>query len=192
MNLLCNMMLISATCIYLVKFKSVLMMTICLRLIKLKSNYKLWNCIIDWCLHLEDLSTIQTISGMLHQLMDPRGEYLENYIFADVCQKLNASTKAVYVTHLYDALIIQLNIFKYSVGISKRVVLNWSINKESLLWGNGMVLSGVNMRENSLIADIKHQELIDVDNTWFLLVMQEFYGNRNYYIAQRISVFLTY
>ena len=32
---------------------------------------------IDWSLHLEDSSNVQTISGMLHQLMDPRGEYLE-------------------------------------------------------------------------------------------------------------------
>ena len=43
---------------------------------------------------------------MLHQLMDPRGEYLENYRCVDGCQKLNTSTKAVYVTKLPDALII--------------------------------------------------------------------------------------
>ena len=30
---------------------------------------------IDWSLHLENSSNFQTISGMLHQLMDPRGEY---------------------------------------------------------------------------------------------------------------------
>ena len=34
---------------------------------------------IDWSLHLQDSSNVQTISGVLHQLMDPRGEYLENY-----------------------------------------------------------------------------------------------------------------
>ena len=96
---------------------------------------------------------------MLHQLMDPRGEYLE---------KLNASIKTVYVTQLSEVLIMQLNIFKYSVGISKQVVLNLSINKEILLRGNRMVLSGLKMRENSLIANITHQELIKVDNTWFL------------------------
>ena len=50
---------------------------------------------------------------MLHKLMDPRGEYLQNYRCVDGCQKLNTSTKAVYVTQLSDALIIQLNIFKY-------------------------------------------------------------------------------
>ena len=91
--------------------------------------------------------------------MDPRGEYLE---------KLNASIKTVYVTQLSEVLIMQLNIFKYSVGISKQVVLNLSINKEILLRGNRMVLSGLKMRENSLIANITHQELIKVDNTWFL------------------------
>ena len=30
---------------------------------------------------------------MLYQLMDPKGEYLENYRCADGCQKLNTSTK---------------------------------------------------------------------------------------------------
>ena len=29
---------------------------------------------IDLSLHLEDLSNVQTISGMLHQLIDPKGE----------------------------------------------------------------------------------------------------------------------
>ena len=33
---------------------------------------------IDTSVHLEDSSNVQLISGMLHQLMDPRGEYLEN------------------------------------------------------------------------------------------------------------------
>ena len=74
---------------------------------------------IDWPLNLEDSSNVQTISGMLHQLMDPRGEYLENCGCPDGCQKFNTSTKAVYVTNLSDALIIQLNIFKYIGGITK-------------------------------------------------------------------------
>ena len=34
---------------------------------------------IDWFLHLEDSSNLQTISGMLQQLMNPRKEYLKNY-----------------------------------------------------------------------------------------------------------------
>ena len=77
---------------------------------------------IDWSLHIQDSSNIQTITGMLHQLMDSRGEFLENYRCPDECQNLNTSTKAVYVTQLSDALIIQLNIFKYSDGICKKVV----------------------------------------------------------------------
>ena len=94
-----------------------------------KLDSTLWNdcghttnngCIcIDWSLHLEDSSNLQTISGMLHQFMDPRGEYLENYRCIDGCQKLNTSTKAVYVTQLSDALIIQLNIFKHIVVLVK-------------------------------------------------------------------------
>ena len=60
----------------------------------------------DWSFNLKDSRSIQTITGMLHQLMDSRGEYLENNRCADGCQKLNTSTKAVYVTQLSDALII--------------------------------------------------------------------------------------
>ena len=59
------------------------------------SNYN--GICIDWSLHLEDSNNIQT-KEMLHQLKDPRGEYLENYRCADGCQKLNTSTKGVYVT----------------------------------------------------------------------------------------------
>ena len=62
--------------------------------------------------------------------MGPSGEFLENYRCADRCQKVNTSTKAVYVTQLSAALIIQLNIFKYSGGISKQVVPNLSIDDE--------------------------------------------------------------
>ena len=74
--------------------------------------------------------------------MDPRGEYFENYR-CDGCQRLNTSTKAVYVTHLSGALIIQQNIFQFIGGISKKVIPNLSIDKEIALWGNAMVLSGV-------------------------------------------------
>ena len=98
---------------------------------------------IHWSLNLEDSNNLQTISGMSHQFMDPRGEYLKNYSCVDVCQKLNILTKTVYVTQLSDALIIQLNIFKYIDGITKKFIPNLSIDKEILLWGNRMVLSGV-------------------------------------------------
>ena len=80
---------------------------------------------------------------MLHQLMDPRGEYVENYRSVDGCQKLNSLTKAVYVMQLSGALIIQLNIFKYIDGISQTFFPNLSIDYEISLWGNIMVVSGV-------------------------------------------------
>ena len=85
---------------------------------------------------------------MLHQLMDPRGEYLEHYRCADGCQKLNTSTKAVYATQLSDALIIQLNIFKYSDVISKKVVPLPDINyHEGEQFHCGNYTSGVKERK---------------------------------------------
>lgn len=44
---------------------------------------------------------------MLHQLMDPRGEFLENYRCADGFQKINTSTKSVYVRQLSNKLVIK-------------------------------------------------------------------------------------
>ena len=98
---------------------------------------------INWSLHLEDSFNVQTISEMVHQLMDPRVEYLENYRYVNGCQKLNTATKAVYVTQLSDALIRQVNIFEYVDGINKKVIPNLSIDEEISLWSNRMVLSGV-------------------------------------------------
>ena len=105
---------------------------------------------------------------MFHQLMDPRGEYLENY-GCDWCQRLNASTEAVYVTQLSGALIIQLNIFKYTGGISKKVIPNLSIDEEILLWGNAMVLSGVICHEGQQPDCGHHTSGVQMDNTWFLI-----------------------
>ena len=99
--------------------------------------------------------------------MDPRGEYLENYRCADGCQRLNTSTKAVYVTQLSDALIIQLNIFKYNGGISKKVVPN--LDKEISLWGNRMVLSSVIYHQGEQSHCGHYTSGVKVDSTWFLI-----------------------
>ena len=120
---------------------------------------------IDWSLHMEDSSNIQTISGTLHQLMDPRGEYLENCRCADECQNLNTSIKAVYVTQVSDTLIIQLSFFKYSGGISKKDVPNLSIDKEISIWGNRMVLSDVIYHEGEQSHCRHYTSGVKVDET---------------------------
>ena len=50
---------------------------------------------IYWSLHLADSSNFQTISGMLHQLMDLRGEYLENYRWLSKVEYINNAQMAV-------------------------------------------------------------------------------------------------
>ena len=84
---------------------------------------------------------------MLHQLMDPRGEYLENCRCADM----------------------QLNIFKYSCSISKKVVPNLSIDKEISLWGNRMVLCGVIYHEGEQSYCRHYTLVVKVDNACFLI-----------------------
>ena len=70
---------------------------------------------------------------------------------------MNTLTKAVYLTQLSDAFIIQLNIFRYIDGISKKFIPNLNIDEEISLWGNRMVLSVVIYHEGecgSLIAEL--------------------------------------
>ena len=83
--------------------------------------------------------------------------------------KLNTSTKAVYVTQLSDAPIIQLNIFKYIYGISKKFIPNSSIDEEISLWGNRMVLSGVICHEAEQSHCRHYTSGVNVNNTWFLI-----------------------
>ena len=87
----------------LAEFTSILMMTAYLRLISYSQTFYIDyghtgyhdGAYTDWFLHLEDSSIVQTISGVLHQVMDPVGEYLENGRCADGCQKLNVSATVV-------------------------------------------------------------------------------------------------
>ena len=82
---------------------------------------------------------------------------------------LTTSTKAVYVTQLSDALIIQLNIFKYIDGINKKFIPNLSIDEEISLWGNRMVLSGVIYQEGEQSHCGHYTSGVNVNNTWFLI-----------------------
>ena len=100
MNLVCNMMPMSVSSSYLQTFTNMvktdrLQSTLCNKCGHTASTN---GVCIDTSLHLEDSSNGPTISGMLHQLMDPRGEYLENHR-CDGCQRLNTSTKAIYMSH---------------------------------------------------------------------------------------------
>ena len=98
--------------------------------------------------------------------MDPRGEYLDNYRCVDRCQKVNTSTKALYVTQLSDALTIHFNIFKYIDSFGKTFIPNLSIDEEISLWDNRVVLLVLFiMRENRLIAGI-----VQHDSTWIVHV----------------------
>ena len=130
------------------KFNLILMTITCLRLINQSQHcvmivvtlkMTMW---IDWSLYSED-SNNQVISPMLHQLMHLRGEYLENYRCVDRCQKLSTSKKAGYVTQLSDAVIIQLNIFKYIDGVIKKFIPSLRIDEKISLGGIRMVLSGI-------------------------------------------------
>ena len=97
------------------------------------------------------------------------GGYLENHLCADGCQKLNPSTKAVYVTELSDALIIQLKIFKYSDGISKNVVSSFTIDQEISLWGNRMALFGIIYHEGEQSHCGHYISRVKVNNTYFFI-----------------------
>ena len=90
---------------------------------------------------LRGFNNVQKISGMLNQLIDPRGEYLENYREADWCQKLSMS-KRQYMSHNYLIHYYTTKLFKCISGVRKKVP-KLSIDKKILLWGNRMMLSSV-------------------------------------------------
>ena len=80
MNLVCNMMPMSVSSRYVQTFTPILMMISCLRLIHLKQHSvmimvtektQMVYVLTDTSLDLEDSSNVQTISGMLHQIIDP-------------------------------------------------------------------------------------------------------------------------
>ena len=124
------------------------------------------------CSYLQNFTTVLMMTAYKLELAlcnDPRGEYLENYRCADGSQKLNISTRAVYVTQLSDALIIQLNIFKYSDGISKKAVPNLSTDEEISFQGNRMVLSGIIYHEGEQSHCGYYTSAVKVNNTCFLI-----------------------
>ena len=100
--------------------------------------------------------------------MDPKGEYLENYRCVDGCQKLN-TLKAVCVMQLPDALIIQLNIFEYIDGISKKFIPNLNIDEEVSLWGNRMAFCGVIYHKGEQSHCRHYTSGVNVDNIWFVI-----------------------
>ena len=88
---------------------------------------------------------------------------------ADGYQKFKTSTKAVYVTQLSDTLIIQLNIFKYSGDIIKKVVPNLGIDEEISVRGNRIVLASVIYHEGVHSHLGHYSSGVKVDNTWILI-----------------------
>ena len=123
---------------------------------------------IDWSLNIEDSSNLQTISGILNELMDANGRHLQDYR-CDRCNRKDSSTRAICVTQLSDALIIQLNIFKFIDGISKKVIPNLNIDEEISLWGNTMILSGIIYNEGEQSVSGHYTSGVKMNNSWFLI-----------------------
>ena len=82
---------------------------------------------------------------------------------------MNTSTKAVCVAQLSDTLIIQLNIFKYIDGISKKFIPNLSIDEEISLCDNRMLLFGVIYHEGEQSHCGHYTSGVNVNSTWFFI-----------------------
>ena len=83
---------------------------------------------------------------------------------------MNTSIKAVYATQLSDALIIQLNIFKYIDVMSKKFISNLTIDEEISFWGNRMVLSGIIYHMGEQPLCVRYTSGVNLDNTCFLII----------------------
>ena len=73
------------------------------------------------------------------------------------------------MTRLSDALIMQLNIFKCSDGINKKIIPNLGVDEEISLWGNRIVLSGAIYHEGEKSYRGLYTSGVNLDNTWFLI-----------------------
>ena len=73
------------------------------------------------------------------------------------------------MTQLSDALIIQLNIFKYIDRISKKLIPNLNTEEENSLWDNRMVLSGVIYHDGEQPYCAHYTSGVNVDDTWVLI-----------------------
>ena len=82
---------------------------------------------------------------------------------------MNTSTKAAYVRHLSDPLIIQLNICKFVGVISKTFIPNLRIDEEISLWGNRMVFTGVIYHEGEQSYYGHYTSEVNMENYWFLI-----------------------
>ena len=78
--------------------------------------------------------------------------------------------KVVCVTKLSDVIIMQLKIFKYSDGISKKFFIsNLGIDEEISYCRNRMVLSGVIYHEGQQ-SQCGHYTLgVNLHSSWFLI-----------------------
>ena len=68
-----------------------------------------------------------------------------------------------------DALIIQLNIFKFIDGISKKVVPTLIIDEEISLWGNTMSLSGIVYHEGEQSHSGHYTSGVKINDSWVLI-----------------------
>ena len=148
-------------------------MTTCLRLISWSPDLVMVvvnGVCIDWSVHLEDWNNVKTINRTLHQLIDAKGKYLENYRYVDECETSYTSAKAVYAMHV-------------------SLYPNLSTDEKISLWGNRMVLSSDIYHEGEQSHCRYYTLGVNVDNTWFLIsdtrILQQQKmkgGSRNTYV----------
>ena len=122
----------------------------------------------DWSLNVKDARDFQTISGILNELMDPRGRAMPDYR-CDECSIAGSSTKAVCVTHLSEVLIIQLSIFKFIDNTTKKIIPNLIIDEEISLWGNTMTLHAIVYHEGEQSNSGHYTSGVKMNNTWFMI-----------------------
>ena len=101
-------------------------------------------------------------------VMDPHGRPLTDYK-CDGCQTINSCTKAYYVTHISDFVIIQLNIFKYVEGAIKKMIPTLMIDEEIYLWGNTITLHAIIYHVGQQANSGHYTSSVRVNDTWFLI-----------------------
>ena len=123
----------------------------------------------DFSVPINDTTYPLTINNIVHELMNPHGVPLKDYrCDRPTCQLVNSSTQAVSVTHISDMFIIQLGIFQFVDGISKKIIPRLNIDEEIHIWDT-MTLHAIIYHQGEQANSGHYTSAVKINDSWFMI-----------------------
>ena len=123
----------------------------------------------DFSVPISDTTHLLTINDIVHDIMNPHGMPLNDYrCDRPICQLVNSSTQAVSITYLSDMFIIQLGIFQFVDGVSKKVIPTLIIDEEINVWDT-MTLHAIIYHKGEQANSGHYTSGVKINDRWFLI-----------------------